>query len=194
VKKLTSVILAFVILTVFCILPVHASPAPCGSYVHIVHWGETLSGIAMRYGTTVRAIMNANHIPNPNRIFAGQRIVIPCATTAQPGPVGGNVDYVRPGDTLSGIACRFGVSVNSLVQANGIANPNCIYAGQKLHIPGWSYIHQPATWDHHYYTVRAGDTLSGIAWRFGTSAWAIASANNLHNLNVVYAGQVIYIP
>jgi putative chitinase len=154
-----------------------------------VQWGETLSGIAVRYGTTVRAIVRANYIANTNRIYAGQRLTIPCSTTYY--STSGRIYVVRYGDTLSGIAYRYGVSVNSLVQANGIANRHRIYAGQRLTIP-----HGAPSYPHRgtYYRVRYGDTLSGIAWRFGVSAWSIAAANNLANLNVIYAGQRLYIP
>jgi LysM repeat protein len=45
-----------------------------------------------------------------------------------------------------------------------------------------------------YYTVHYGDTLSSIAWRHGVSMWSIATANNLYNVNLIYAGQRLYIP
>jgi LysM repeat protein len=100
--------------------------------VHIVRWGENLTWIAWRYGTTVHAIAAANHIANPNRIYPGQRLVIPRAT----GPWTGGFWYtVRYGDTLSGLAWRYGRSVWSIANANGIGNPNWIYAGQRIYIP-----------------------------------------------------------
>jgi putative chitinase len=158
-------------------------------FVHIVRWGETLSSIAWHYGTSVQAIAQHNGIANPNRIYAGQRLYIP-TYGGYVQPCGGAY-RVRHGDTLSGIAWRHGVSVNSLVWANGIANPNRIYAGQWLHIPcGGGPVVGPGA----YYTVRYGDTLSSIAWRHGVSTWSIATANNLSNPNLIYAGQRLYIP
>ncbi|MFN3333182.1 MAG: LysM peptidoglycan-binding domain-containing protein, partial [Caldilinea sp.] len=76
----------------------------CTCY-HIVRHGETLSGIAARYGTTVQAIMQANNIWNPNRIYAGQRLCIP-GGGPQPGPgcACRTWHYVRHGETLSSIA------------------------------------------------------------------------------------------
>ena len=188
-KKVASSVLVCTLLVLFVIQPAWAAPPRCGSTIHIVQWGETLSGIAARYGTTVRAIAHANSIANVNRIYAGQRLTIPCSTTYY--PTGGRVYVVRYGDTLSGIAYRYGVSVNSLVQANGIVNRHRIYAGQRLTIP-----YGAPHYAHHgtYYTVRYGDTLSAIAWRFGVSTWSIAAANNLANPNVIYTGQRLYIP
>jgi putative chitinase len=189
------------LLVTLAVQPASAAPPSYGRYVHIVRWGQTLSGIAARYGTTVWAIMRANGLANPNRIYAGQRLVIPRAT-GHTYPHKGAGYVVRRGDTLSGIAYRFGVSVNSLIRANGLANPNRIYAGQRLVIPRGAAYHAPrygapghAGPGHgRHYIVRRGDTLSGIAWRYGVSTWAIASANHLANPNVIYAGQRLYIP
>ena len=189
-KKILSAMLVCASLVLLITQIAWAAPPRYCPFTHIVQWGETLSYIAARYGTTVHAIVQANYIPNPNRIYPGQRLVIPCWRPYY--PVHGCTYYtVRYGDTLSGIAYRYGVSVNSIVQANNIANPNRIYAGQRLYIPcGAAYppVHGI------YYTVRYGDTLSSIAWRYGTSIWAIAQANNIANVNVVYAGQRLYIP
>lgn len=170
-----------------------ADVPPANPLVHIVQWGENLTWIAARYGTTVEAIMRANGIANPNRIYAGQRLIVPGAGTA-PGPApSGSVYVVRYGDTLSGIAYRFGVSINAIVRANNLLNPNWIYAGQRLVIPGTSPAPAPASGGT-YYTVQRGDTLAKIAVRFGVRIWDIVTANHIANPNVIYAGQRLYIP
>jgi LysM repeat protein len=231
-KKIALVTLACTLLILFVVQPAAAAPSTCGTVVHYVRWGETLGGIARRYGTTVSAIMHSNYIRNRNRIYAGQRLVITCGTGYHQYPYGdyrygdywygdyrygdyrygdyrygGNVHIVRYGETLGGIAYRYGISVNSLVQANGIVNRNRIYSGQRLIIPYGRY----GTYDGYgsysgygsygsygrygrYYIVRRGDTLSRIAYRYGVSSWAIASANNLANPNVIYTGQRLFIP
>ena len=131
-KKVTLGILIGSLLLLAGTQAVWAAPAALCPTVHIVQWGETLSHIALRYGTTVQAIAAANGIANPNRIYAGQRIFIPGGTA----PVTGGAWYaVRWGDTLSSIAWRHGVSVWAIVHANNLANPNRIYAGQRLYIP-----------------------------------------------------------
>lgn len=101
--------------------------------------GDTLSGIAARNHTTVAALMRANpQINNPNLIHAGASLNLPGSSDSfQPAPSASGGRYtVRPGDTLSKIGARFGVSYQAIARANGIANPNLIFAGQQLTIPG----------------------------------------------------------
>ena len=105
----------------------------CGC-VHVVRRGETLSQIAWRYGTSVWAITQANHLRNPNYIWAGQRLCIPSCGGYTPPPCG-MVHVVRWGETLSSIARRYGTCVQGIVRANGLWNPNYIWAGQRLTIP-----------------------------------------------------------
>jgi LysM repeat protein len=97
---------------------------------------------------------------------------------------------------LFSIGRRYGVSPWAIASANGLANPNRIYAGQSLWIPaGGSCYPQPQPgWCGSYYFVRHGDTLFRIAHRYGVSAWSIARANGLYNMNVIWAGQRLYIP
>lgn len=98
-----------------------------------------------------------------------------------------NTYTVRSGDTLSSIASKFGTSYQALANLNGISNPNLIYAGQVLRVNG------SASAGSVYYTVRAGDNLSAIASRYGTSYQSIASLNGLANPNLIYAGQTLKI-
>lgn len=101
-----------------------------------------------------------------------------------------NIDYttyiIQPGDTLSEIAQRFGTTTQALAQINGISNPNLIYAGNTLKIP--------ETTSERYYTIQPGDTLSGIAQKFGTTVQALAQINGISNPNLIYAGTTIRIP
>jgi lysozyme len=130
----------FMIVSVLALLLTQLGPAtpsvwaaPSGHpLVHVVQRGENLTWIAWRYGTTVQAVAAVNHIANPNRIYPGQRLVIPDAAGTRSG---GFWYTVRYGDTLSGLAWRHGRSVWSIANANGIGNPNRIYAGQRIYIP-----------------------------------------------------------
>lgn len=105
-------------------------PQPEQMITYRIRYGDTLSGIARRYGTSTAVLAQLNGIQNPNRIYAGQVIRVPVRAA------GGQAAYyvVRPGDTLSGIASRFGTTYQRLVQLNGIRNPNLIYVGQRLRV------------------------------------------------------------
>ncbi len=170
--------------------------------VHVVQRGETLWSIAARYGTTAQAVASANGLANANRIYAGQRLIIPGGGSGSaPGAstTGGRSVYVvRAGDTLYSIAARHGTTAQALASANGLANANRIYAGQRLVIPGGgsgtASSPSPASGGTRTYTVRRGDTLFSIAYRYGTTAWAIANANGLANPNYIYPGQTLRIP
>jgi LysM repeat protein len=111
-----------------------AFAAPDGSTVYIVKRGDTLYRIARSYGVNVWAVARANGITNPNRIYAGQRLVIPTGQASGSWHIG-RVHTVQRGETLYRIALNYGTSVWAIARANGIANPNRIYAGQRLAIP-----------------------------------------------------------
>jgi LysM repeat protein len=190
-KKTVLGILICALLFLTGLQTAYATPPASNPTVHIVQWGENLTGIARRYGTTIQAIVQANQLANANRIYAGQRLLIPGAWT--PPPTSGSTYIVQRGDTLSAIAYRHGVSVTDLVRANGIANPNRIYPGQRLLVPGSSGTPPAPPSTGTYYTVQKGDTLAKIAVRFRASVWSIAQINNIANPNVIYPGQRLFI-
>ncbi|HLF28503.1 MAG TPA: PA14 domain-containing protein [Anaerolineae bacterium] len=104
---------------------------------------------------------------------------------------------VQPGDNLFRIALRFGMTTDVLARANGIFNPNAIYVGQVLCIPGAGTPPPPpppAPGNCTYYTVKPGDTLGKIAIAYGTSVGALQQANNLRNPNLIYVGMRLCIP
>ena len=99
--------------------------------------------------------------------------------------------WVQPGETVFSIGRLYGVNPWTISSANGLANPNWIYAGQRLYIPAGNG-YPPSCGS--YYWVKLGDTLQGIGRAYGVSPWSIASANGIYNLNRIYAGQRLYIP
>ena len=100
---------------------------------YIVQPGDTLSGIATRYGTTYQSLAAINNIADPNRIYPGQEIVIDGAATE--APAAGAVYYtIKPGDTLSGIASTYGTTWQWLAEMNGISDPNLIYPGNTIRV------------------------------------------------------------
>ena len=97
--------------------------------VYIVKRGDTLSGIASKYNTTYQALASYNGINNPNLIYVGQVVKIPNGSTN----TSNEVKYVvKKGDTLSGIASKYGTTYQKIASDNGIKNPNLIYPGQTL--------------------------------------------------------------
>jgi LysM repeat protein len=101
---------------------------------------------------------------------------------------------VAPGDTLSEIALRYGVSVEELADANGIVDPDYILSGQVLLLPGTVGSGGEQTFGGVTYTVQFGDTLSEIAERFGVPVAAIAEANGLADPHLIVEGQTLTIP
>ncbi|GAA4872740.1 LysM peptidoglycan-binding domain-containing protein [Serinicoccus chungangensis] len=184
---------------------------------HTVAPGDTVYDLAERYDVSARAIVRANDLRDGGRwIMPGTTLRIPSgggtatstpapspssspATGKQPAAKG--TVTVRAGDTLSHLAVRHGVSIKDLVAVNSIANSRLIYPGQVLRLPGTAAEQQrpsggtaaPAaptsSSKARSVTVRAGDTLSGIAARHGVTVADIARANGLADTRLIYPGQ-----
>nr|MBC7245463.1 LysM peptidoglycan-binding domain-containing protein [Chloroflexota bacterium] len=160
-----------------------------GQFEYTVQWGDTLYSLARRFNTTVDALMALNGLQNPNLIRVGQVLKI-VGTPPSPGTT---TEYiVQPGDTLFSIARRYNTTVEAISRANGIVNPWYIRVGQKLVIPQSSTPATPSTGST--YVVQPGDTLYGIAARFGKNVWDIIAANNLSDPYWIWVGQVLTIP
>jgi murein DD-endopeptidase MepM/ murein hydrolase activator NlpD len=153
--------------------------------------GDTLGEIAERLHIPVDELAAANGIDDPDRIVAGQVLVLPAATVSTvPDSVGsGTAAYVvRPGDTLSGVAARVGVPADRLAEANGIDDPDFLPEGAVLVLPGTGGGVTSG------YVVREGDTLSDAADRLGTSVDELAAANGLDDPDFVPVGTVLTVP
>jgi LysM repeat protein len=120
------------------ILPAYASQPASAPVYYRVRWGDTLTSIAWRYCTSPWAIARWNGIPDPNKIYAGQILVIYPGCYYPPQPPCVTVHYVSYGETLLSIARMYGVSVWEIARLNGIFNLNLIYVGQRLLIPCWN--------------------------------------------------------
>jgi LysM repeat protein len=111
---------------------------------------------------------------------------------------GGSIYYVTWGDTLTDIALRHGVSVEALMQQNGLYNPEMIYVGQPLIIPGQgyggNYPNYGAAGCTNYHTVTVGESLSSIAWDYNTTLQALLRDNNLYNQDILFVGQTLCVP
>lgn len=105
-----------------------STPVATTGQTHVVQYGENLSGIATKYGTTWREHARVNVLSNPSIIYHGQTLnVIGCQSESTVGNC-----VVEYGDTLSTIAVQFNTTVERLVSANGISNPNAIHTGQVI--------------------------------------------------------------
>jgi LysM repeat protein len=107
---------------------------------YVVRTGDSLSSIAEKHGVSLDALIRANpQITNPNLIRPGQEVTLPAGAAAEPRSY-----TVEAGDNLSSIGAEFGVSWQSIAQANRLSNPNLINVGQELQIPGGGAAGRPA--------------------------------------------------
>ena len=96
---------------------------------------ETLSGIAIKYNTSYQYLARINGIANPNLIYVGQELKVPILGDYKIHDTSQRLYIVRRGNTLTQIAREYGVTIENIVELNGIANPNLIYIGETLRIP-----------------------------------------------------------
>lgn len=193
-----------------------------GTNYYTVQRGDTLSAIANRYSTTVNTLANLNDIQNVNRIYIGQRLLVhqndaasqqtqqtttTTSTTTksqtQSSQTTTATSYtVQRGDTLSGIATKFNTTYTALAQINHLTNPNRIYIGQQLQLRAQANTTTTRSSSQQQantasstttYTVKSGDTLSGIAEQFNTSYEQLARLNNISNSNRIYVGQQLQV-
>ena len=170
------------------------TPSTENTILYTVKRGDTLSEIAMKFGTTVSSIVALNpSIKNPNLIYPGQQFTI--QTNANTSQIEDTVYIVKSGDTLSEIALKYGTTVNSLVQINQIKNKNLIYPGERIIIRSSNTISGGQnSCGKILYQIKWGDTLSELAIRYHSTVEEIAKINNIANPNLIYAGTTIRIP
>jgi len=176
---------------------------------HRVQRGETLALVARRYGASVRAIMSANSLRSAHRLRVGQSLVIPTsgyvparissARLEEDAPTyekGEKVIHrVRRGETLQRIASKYRTNIASLRQWNGLSG-SAIRPGQRLMAYYAIRAASPQESPDPFkvasgsleYRVRSGDTLFGIAQRYGMTVEQLRSANNLGRRSVIRPG------
>ena len=199
----------------YAALPPDRKPDRQAAFGYRVRRGDTLGGIARRFGSSVAELQRANRLPRADRIYIGQRLRIPQrgagrsapaplqrAALKAPGATGPassasevassagqapreTIHVVRRGESLHRIARKYGTSLKVLTAANNLRRPDLIHAGQRLVIP--------ADGKEVLYRVRQGDTLSQLARTFRTSAARIRQVNGLRG-NLIVVGQTLRIP
>lgn len=187
---------------------------------HTVASGETLGQIAKRYRVSTDMLKDANPRLKPTALRIGQRVIIP--TSAQPlspevrrsletptrlgHASGAGTHLVRRGETLSGIAAHYEVSVEELQRWNNLKPGAPIAAGRRLRIGGATVSRAPATRKSGSsssqgtagpggtHLVKSGETLTAVARRYGVTVTALRQANGMGPKDVLRAGSTIRIP
>jgi membrane-bound lytic murein transglycosylase D len=181
---------------------------------HRVRKGDTLGGIANKYGVAVAALRSSNKIRD-SVIHPGQDLLVTAAPrsfktrstaiamkSAEPGAklarAASNRHIVRGGETLWSVARHHGATMERLAAANGIGQDSTLSIGQVLSIPrgvrlasaDMDSVPQSVT-----YIVRSGDTLSRIAYRFRIRLGDLLSWNDLSSRSIIKPGQrlVMYV-
>ncbi|WP_163529379.1 LysM peptidoglycan-binding domain-containing protein [Halobacillus ihumii] len=168
--------------------------------LHKVESGDTLWELSNRYGSSVSELKSWNDI-NSHLIFVGQSLVVSkdgsSADESASSNEGTTSTYtIKSGDTLSGIASQYNVSVSNLMAWNNLSS-SLIFAGDKLSVNGTSdaSVSRPsrestASDNVKKYTVQPGDTLSEIGSRFGVGVSSLKSWNNISG-HIIYVGQTL---
>jgi LysM repeat protein len=184
--------------------------------------GDTVSGIAARYGLTTAGVLALNGLSRTSLIFPGQKLTLTTAVaavaatpiaTAPAGSTGISKYTVAKGDTISAIAKRYGVATTAVLSTNGLGWTSVIYPGQVVSIPGKPVaavatapavetpavaVETPVTVTGHavtgYYIIQKGDSITRIAAKFGVSVQSVLDANGLTRSSIIYAGDTLTIP
>lgn len=165
------------------------TPEP-GMSTYTVQPGDTLFAIAARFGTTVNELATLNNLSPDALLLAGQTLMVPATATNPP-----NVHIVQAGENLYRIALRYNTTWQELAQLNGITDPTTLRAGQRLVLPaGVAGMPPSAPSGARTHVVQPGDTLYGIAARYGVNAQALAQANGLTLYSTIFVGQTLMIP
>jgi len=190
------------------------SPEETSWVQHKVRKGETVSGIARKYGVSQWAIIDANNMSRPYRIGIGQKIVVPVPLGKSGSQsyskkkydsydISGNYYVVRSGDTLWDLARVFGTTTRQLRSLNGLSRSGRIYVGQKLKIPNDAKQYSSTkssksssgiATSTFSYKVKRGDNLWKLADKYGTTVSELRRLNGLSRNAVLSIGQKLKIP
>ncbi|MDN6718534.1 MAG: LysM peptidoglycan-binding domain-containing protein, partial [Lactococcus lactis] len=152
-----------------------------GSKTYTVKSGDTLSGIGQKLGVNWKTLASKNGLSSPYTLYPGQKLNYGSGS----GSSGNKTYTVKSGDTLSGIGSKLGINWKTIANLNGLSKPYTLYPGQKLKYKGGSGGGSKT------YTVKSGDTLSGIGAKLGIKWTTLANKNGLKKPYTLYPGQKI---
>ncbi len=176
---------------------------PYGGYQRYqVKRGDSWWRISSRFGVPVNVLKSVNNTSS-NLLRIGQHVIVPAGGSAAGLAASSSTtqDYaqrratyiVQRGDTLSEISQQFNVNLSTLMASNGISNPRSLRAGQRLYIPGPTQASQDSGSRQVNYQVRSGDTLWGIARRFGVQASDLQRWNNISGNQIIRPGDSLRV-
>ncbi len=190
------------------LLPASAVPAQAAPPNYVVQPGDTVSAIAARFGLQTIDVLTWNGLSWRSVIYPGQTLTLqtaaaPVAPAAAPAPAAATTHEVVAGDTVYAIAQRYSTTVDAVLTANGLTRASVIFPGQSLVISGSSAPQPPAaapvpaaapapasTATH---TVVTGDTVFGIAQKYGTTTQSLFTLNGLGPSSIIYPGQKLAV-
>jgi len=180
--------------------PVDTSGAPALTYR--VRDGDTVTSIAARSGSSVRAVLAANNLRPTGIVRPGQLLVLPSLSPSpeprvlpKPRPTSRPVVHVvRTGDTVSAIAARYRLTEGIVLGANRLRAADLIRPGQKLVLPGARRRPARPVGTTSAHVVRRGETVTAIARRYGVSVNAVLAVNHLQSRTMIYPGRRLLVP
>ncbi len=159
---------------------------------HTIRKGDTLIGLGKKYSSSARDIARANRMKTSDVLTIGKILVIPRGElTANFRPANRHRHVVARGENLRGIARLYGVSLEDIVEVNGIRNPSLIHPGTALNIP--PQLHASSSPRMVQYRVKKGDTVWGISQRFEVSTSDVIRWNRLKPSARIQPGDKITI-
>ena len=189
-SRFTRVFVAAILSTTTICLTVstaHAGPPP----VYVVKEGDSLGRIAQKLGVGLPDLLSANSMTVNSLILPGQQLVVPQNPSS---PSSAGTYTVKAGDSLSMIASRSKVSLAALLAANGMTASSLITPGMTLTLPAGAVVPAATTSTPTTsasgltYTVKAGDSLGGIASRTKVTLGALLAANNMTVTSLITPG------
>ncbi|MES2094895.1 MAG: LysM peptidoglycan-binding domain-containing protein [Actinomycetota bacterium] len=173
--------------------------------------GDTVSSIAGRFGLATASVLALNGLSWKSVIFAGQSLrlgtsgAVPAVTPASPPT---SRYTIQKGDSIGGIAAKFGLATQTLLSANGLSWTSIIYPGQTIALPGSTQAPTivpasqvriveavpAANRSPVRYTISSGDTIASVAAKFGVTSQAVLTANGLSWTSIIYGGRTLIIP